>query len=106
MRLSLLGTFLIVMMAMTASGETLSIKGVVKGKGGYGISGIIVSASGPVKKDAVTDSKGRFVLSGLSPGKYIVSASKRGYIFERAIVPLDETDASVDIVAVESPKEK
>ncbi|MBI4824419.1 MAG: carboxypeptidase regulatory-like domain-containing protein [Nitrospirae bacterium] len=86
--------------------KTFSIKGKVKDKRGYPISGINVVISGAeIKKSAVTDSKGEFVFKGLVSGRYIVQASKRGYTFDQIMLNLKE-DVTMDIKAVTSPKEK
>lgn len=57
-----------------------SISGVVQDETGAAVAGAVVSAVGPTTKAAVTDRTGRFALSTLAPGPYVVRAHLNGFV--------------------------
>lgn len=57
-----------------------SISGVVQDEKGAAVAGAVVSAVGPTTKAAVTDRAGRFALSTLAPGPYVVRAHLNGFV--------------------------
>lgn len=76
--------FLILFLAIpfgTALAQTGGLKGKIRTAGGDSISGatITVRQGGDDLKSIKSDSKGKFLLEGLKPGKYNVVFSKNGF---------------------------
>ncbi|MCH8510092.1 MAG: MBG domain-containing protein [Kiritimatiellae bacterium] len=59
-----------------------SVAGSISGRvtlSGVGLAGVMVSATGPVTRNAVSDSDGNYLIPNLVSGSYTVSAAKAGY---------------------------
>jgi hypothetical protein len=69
-----------------AAVDSGSISGTVRDETGLPVAGVMVSAIGSTTAVAVTDRNGRFEISTLSPGPYLVRAHLSGYIAPRAQV--------------------
>ncbi len=62
------------------SANTAEIRGEVTDPSGSSIPGAVVSATGlGIKREAATDEQGRYVMSGLPPGKYTVRVQAPGF---------------------------
>jgi hypothetical protein len=70
--------------AILAPGEPGAITGVVRNEQGDPILGAVVSALGATTSFAVTDALGRYEITTLNPGPYLLRAHSRGYIAPRA----------------------
>jgi hypothetical protein len=61
-----------------------ALAGIVQDERGVPVAGVVVSVLGTSTSVAVTDSKGRFGLSALAPGSYLVRAHLAGYTGPRS----------------------
>ncbi|EMO72401.1 TonB-dependent receptor [Leptospira santarosai] len=79
----------------------VALTGVVKNKDGKPISNarVLIQES---RKSAVTDDKGEFVLDHVPPGKYVLTASARGYRSETLSVTIVEKDQKIQFVLLKS----
>jgi len=65
-----------------AGSQDYTVSGRVRDRDGNPIEGVRIYLSGELTKEAVTDSKGYYRISGLSDGTYTIKAQKQGYVFE------------------------
>lgn len=60
---------------------TYPISGRVVNLNNNGISGVAITATGPINKSTTTNSSGNYTLNGLAAGTYTITSSKSGYAF-------------------------
>ena len=70
--------------AHSASAPSGSLGGVVRDERGAPVAGAVVSALGAATTVAISDDRGRFEFTALTPGPYLVRAHLEGYVAARA----------------------
>lgn len=63
-----------------APGPVGSIDGTIRNEGGEPVAGVVVTLIGPTTTFAVTDERGRYEFTPLTPGPYLVRAHSSGYV--------------------------
>ena len=97
----------IVISAMTGCDSSTSpplATGVIKGfvrdsSSGAGIKDVTISAI-PFISNAVTDSSGYFVMTGVNSGTYTLSARKQGYLTRRSSLSVDNDTVNVNMLLI------
>jgi hypothetical protein len=97
----LYSSLLLLFVFVSASGQSLSIVGIVKDKKGETIPGAGVYLSN-YKNATVTNADGKFVLSNLKPGNYDVLVQMMGYLPYTKNVILSDKSASIEAVLQEN----
>jgi hypothetical protein len=80
--------FVCVMAAIAAQAQNLTMRGVITDPAGAAIPGAMVTLTGPDNfiKAAQADAEGRYALSGLRTGQFVLRATSTGFsVFERQV---------------------
>lgn len=93
--------FISAMTGCDSSTSPAPANGVIKGfvrdsSSGAGIKDVTISAI-PFISNAVTDSSGYFVMTGVNSGTYTLSARKQGYLTKRTSVSVDNNTVNVNL---------